>query len=120
MVFYLVLFVAAQILPGMAFMGGEFALAITFEVPILVLFMCMIYMDYFRRCPVCGKRKVTIVSAYGGTRYATSNGVCRNCKSHVSIMYDREESKSIYYADDKYGQPHSVEPIWKTSKDKKR
>ena len=39
MVFYLVLFVIAQILPGMAFMSGHLDLAIIFEVPILSLFM---------------------------------------------------------------------------------
>lgn len=120
MVFYFVLFVVAQILPGMAFMGGKLDLAIVFEVPILIMFMYMVRRDYFRRCPICGKRKVTVVDGYGGTRYVTDNGVCRNCKSHVSIMYDREESKTAYFVDDKHGQPHIVEPIWKTSKDKKK
>ena len=102
MVFYLVMFAVAQILPGMAFMSGKSDLAIIFEVLILSLFIYMIYWDFFRRCPVCGKRRLTITDGYSGTRYVTDNGVCRNCKSHVSIMYDREKSESTYYVRDKY------------------
>lgn len=70
----------------------------------------------FRRCPVCGKRKVTITDGYGGTQYITDNGVCRNCKSHVSIMYDRKELETIYYAENEYGGFESIKPIWKTKK----
>lgn len=70
----------------------------------------------FRRCPVCGKRKVTITDGYGGTQYITDNGVCRNCKSHVSIMYDRKELETIYYTKNEYGGFKSIKPIWKTSK----
>ena len=117
---FLVLFVVSQTLPVMALIGGKWDLAICIEVPLLSFFMYVTYREFFRRCPVCGKRKVTIVSGSGGTRYITDNGICRNCKSHVSIMYDREESKTAYFVDDKHGQPHIVEPIWETSKDKKK
>lgn len=70
----------------------------------------------FRRCPVCGKRKVTITDGYGGTQYITDNGVCRNCKSHVSIMYDRKELETIYYVENEYGGFKRIKPIWKTKK----
>lgn len=120
LIFYFVaIFVVSQTLPVTAFINGKSDLAIMFEVPILLLFMYITYLSFFRRCPICGKRKITITDGYGSTRYVTDNGICRNCKSHVSIMYDREKSESTYYIKDKYGQSHSVEPIWKINKNQK-
>lgn len=110
---FLVLFVVSQTLPVMALIGGKWDLAICIEVPLLSFFMYVTYREFFRRCPVCGKRKVTIVSGSGGTRYITDNGICRNCKSHVSIMYDKEKLESTYYITDTHTRSYMIEPIWK-------
>lgn len=61
----------------------------------------------FRRCPICGKRKLTTWVRCGGSRYTLYDAECRNCKSEIGIECDRELHKTTYF--------HNmirINPIW--------
>lgn len=68
----------------------------------------------FRRCPVCGKRKLTIVDGCGGTRYTLDDAICRNCKSEIRIQRDRELHETTYYHMRDNVTTTRINPIWET------
>lgn len=117
LIIFIVLTVVIQTISLVIYFYGKVdnELGLIFEITELVP-IYLLATGLFRRCPVCGKRKVTITDGYGGTQYITDNGVCRNCKSHISIMYDRKELESIYYVENENGGFKSIKPIWKTKK----
>lgn len=63
----------------------------------------------FRRCPVCGKRKLTTWDMCSGSRYTIHDAECRNCKSKVRIERDRELHETTYYH---IGDGGVINPIW--------
>lgn len=75
--------------------------------------------DYFKRCPVCGKRSLGIDKWDDGNRHKVESGQCRNCQSYVSIQFDKERGGDTYYVEDESGQMEKVVPIWRTSKRRK-
>lgn len=79
------------------------------------LMLCIPY-AFFRRCPVCGKRSLTI--DFDNFDSATDIGQCRNCESHISIQ-KKGYSRYIYYVENEHGQKERVVPIWKTSEPSK-
>ena len=71
---------------------------------------------FFRRCPVCGKRSLTLkTDNFDST---TDIGVCRNCESHISIQ-KKGYSRYIYYVENENGKKERVVPIWRILKRKK-
>ena len=66
----------------------------------------------FRRCPVCGKRKLTIVDSCGGSRYILHDAECRNCKSEIRIQRDRELHETTYYHIRGNVTTTRINPIW--------
>ena len=69
----------------------------------------------FRRCPVCGKRTLTIQDGCGGTRYTLDDAECRNCKSKIRIQRDRELHKTTYYHIRGNVTTTRINPIWETN-----
>lgn len=85
-----------------------------------ILFVLPSLCNLFWKCPICGKRTLSVVSRCGGTRYTMYDADCRHCKRQFDITRDREERKTSYKTiDDKsqYGTP--ITPIWKGDKKEK-
>jgi len=109
------LIAVAQVLAIIAFIKVGWGLAIF---PEMFAVLCILNIPYafFRRCPVCGKRSLTL--EIDNFDSATDIGVCRNCESHISIER-KGLSRYIYYVENKHGQKERVVPIWRTFKRRK-
>lgn len=108
----LVLIIVIQTVAVIVFIKVSWWLAIVLEMLVATLIAYAIY-ALFRRCPVCGKRRLTI-DPYKGDGMIDF-GRCRNCKSHVTIRFNKVTRKDVYYVEDKHGQEEKVVPIWETS-----
>lgn len=71
----------------------------------------------FRRCPICGKRTLTIIDGCGGSRYTIDDAECRNCKSEIRIERDRELHKTTYYHRSGNTAITKIDPIWETKEE---
>ena len=70
----------------------------------------------FRRCPICGKRKLTTWVRCGGSRYTLYDADCRNCKSRMGIEHDRDLHKWTYFHKKCCLDTTRINPIWETEK----
>ncbi len=68
----------------------------------------------FKRCPICGKRKLTTWSRCGGSRYTLYDADCRNCKSKIGIEHDRDLHKWTYFHKKGSLDTTIINPIWET------
>lgn len=86
--------------------------------PEIFAVLCILNIPYafFRRCPVCGKRSLTL--EFDNFDSATDIGVCRNCESHISIQ-KKGYNRYIYYVENEHGKKERVVPIWRTLKHRK-
>lgn len=71
----------------------------------------------FRRCPICGKRTLTIIDGCGGSRYTIDDAECRNCKSEIRIERDRELHETTYYHRSGNIAITKIDPIWETKEE---
>ena len=71
----------------------------------------------FKCCPVCGKRTLTTINTFGGTRYTLHDTECRNCKSEIRIQHDRELNETIYYHIKGNVTTSRIDPIWETKEE---
>lgn len=117
MILNFVLIVVFHVCAIIAYFKVGWWLAILLEMFVLIIIGSAID-DYFKRCPVCGKRSLCIDKWNGNSlRYTVESGQCRNCKSYVSITSDNKVGGETYYVEDESGQMEKVVPIWKTSKE---
>lgn len=72
----------------------------------------------FRRCPICGKRKLTTWVRCGGSRYTLYDADCRNCKSRVGMEHDRDLHKWTYFHKKGCIDTTRITPIWESEKGK--
>lgn len=70
----------------------------------------------FRRCPVCGKRKLTTWTRCGGSRYTLYDAECRKCKSEIGIECDGELHKTTYFRRKNGSSTRIINPIWEDEK----
>lgn len=108
--------IAFQALAVFVFIKVSWWVAIFPEIFVAFLMLSIPY-AFFRRCPVCGKRRLTLDLDFDKGDGATDIGRCRNCKSHVSIQ-KKGYSRYIYYVEDEHGKKERVVPIWRTLKRK--
>lgn len=110
------LIIVIQAVTVIIFIKVSWWLAIVPEMFVVLLIAYGIF-ALFRRCPVCGKRRLTIDLHKGGGYIDFAR--CRSCKSHVSIHFDKKTLEDVYYVENEHGQEEKVVPIWKTSEPSK-
>lgn len=118
MILYFVLIVVFHVCAMIAYFKVGWWLAILLEI-FVVLIIGGVIDDYFRRCPVCGKRSLGVNQWSDNLRYMVDSGQCRNCNSYVSIKSDNKVGGDTYYVENESGQMEKVVPIWRTSKRRK-
>jgi hypothetical protein len=116
---YLIIFTIGTLITQAICLGIYFFAKVDNEVGIVyeVLELLPIYIlvtGLFRRCPVCGKRKLTIVDSCGGSRYTLDDAECRNCKSEIRIQRDSELHETSYYRMRGNVTTTRINPIWET------
>jgi hypothetical protein len=119
---YLIIFTIGTLITQAICLGIYFFAKVDNEVGIVyeVLELLPIYIlvtGLFRRCPVCGKRKLTIVDSCGGSRYTLYDAECRNCKSKIGIECDRDLHKWTYFHMKNDFNTTRINPILKTGKE---
>jgi len=118
MILEFVLIVVFHVCAIIAYLKTVLWLAILLEIFVVLIIGSMID-DYFKRCPVCGKRSIGVDQWDDNLRYSVESGQCRNCKSYVSIKSNNKVGGDTYYVENESGQMEKVVPIWRTSKSRK-
>lgn len=114
---HLIIFTVGTLLIQAICLGIYFFAKVDNEVGLVyeVLELLPIYVlvtGIFRRCPICGKRKLTTWVRCGGSRYTLYDAECRNCKSEISIEQDRDLDKWTYFHTKDGLNTTIINPIW--------
>ena len=119
MIGHLIIFIVASLPIQAVCLGIYFFAKVDNEVGLVyeileLIPICFLVTGLFKRCPVCGKRKLTTWHRCGGSRYTLYDAECRNCKSEINIECDRELHKTTYFHVKNGLNSTRINPIWET------